>query len=292
MRIRAAVGNAALLLGAVAFALALLEGALRIWLPGPVVYRYPQERYDFDPEIGFVLRPNQRAFTHDKTVRVNSRGCRDAEYPSTPPEGVRRVLALGDSQTFGVGVAEVDQHAELARVSREPARIAAAAVLVDRGELSCAAPDHVPDVAVGVYDHEHVDVVVRHVDRRLEKLLAERGARGADINGERHDARFELGAAGSRDASPARGQLTNEALAVDAGRLLAERADVELGERLDRSLNTGSAGRACATAAADRPGHVAVDQRAAPLACVLQAPPTRCADDHDIGAVVLSSGLR
>ncbi len=87
------------------FGLLLFEFALRVVLPTPIHFRYPQESYDFDPEVAHVLRPGQRAFTHDQEVVTNSRGLRDRELPERPEPGVLRVLALGDSQTFGNGLA-------------------------------------------------------------------------------------------------------------------------------------------------------------------------------------------
>lgn len=87
------------------FGLLLLELALRVVLPAPIHFRYPQESYDFDPEVAHVLRPGQHAFTHDQEVVTNSHGLRDRELPERPEPGVLRVLALGDSQTFGNGLA-------------------------------------------------------------------------------------------------------------------------------------------------------------------------------------------
>jgi len=85
-----------------------LELALRLVLAPPIVWKYPQEQYDFDPEIGHWMRPNQRAFTHDKPVATNSAGIRDAEYAEESASDVYRILALGDSQTFGNGLDLID----------------------------------------------------------------------------------------------------------------------------------------------------------------------------------------
>ena len=52
-----------------------------------------------------MLRPGQTAFTHDHPVRINSLGLRDREITLEPGPGASRVLALGDSQTFGAGLA-------------------------------------------------------------------------------------------------------------------------------------------------------------------------------------------
>lgn len=90
------------------FTAVVIDVALRFIYPPPIVWTYPQEYYEFDPEISHVLRPNQSAYTHDKPVWVNSMGLRDREYGPKAASGVRRVLAIGDSQTFGNGVANED----------------------------------------------------------------------------------------------------------------------------------------------------------------------------------------
>lgn len=102
------LANAALMTMSLLLTAVLLDVALRFIYPAPIAWTYPQEYYEFDPEISHVLRPNQQAYTHDKPVSVNSLGLRDREYDPKPARGVRRVLAIGDSQTFGNGVAEAD----------------------------------------------------------------------------------------------------------------------------------------------------------------------------------------
>lgn len=96
--------NLLLVLGSLIFTALLAEIVLRLLLPSPIVWKYPQERYLHDPEIGHRLKPNQQAFTHDKAVSINSQGIRDTEYSSKPANHVIRILALGDSQTFGNGL--------------------------------------------------------------------------------------------------------------------------------------------------------------------------------------------
>jgi hypothetical protein len=52
----------------------------------------------FSPTLGWTLRPNLRA----DDITSNSRGLRGArEYAREPPSGMRRVLCVGDSFTFG-----------------------------------------------------------------------------------------------------------------------------------------------------------------------------------------------
>lgn len=102
------LANAALAGMSLLFTAVLLDVALRFIYPPPVVWNYPQEYYEYDAEIAHVLRPNQHGYTHDKPISVNSHGLRDREYAAKPESGVRRVLAIGDSQTFGNGVALED----------------------------------------------------------------------------------------------------------------------------------------------------------------------------------------
>ncbi len=96
------------------FAISLLVAALiaeiviRAVIAPSVAWKYPQETYLHDPEIGHRLVPGQKSFTHDKKVTINSAGIRDAEYPRQAGPGVYRILALGDSQTFGNGLALED----------------------------------------------------------------------------------------------------------------------------------------------------------------------------------------
>jgi lysophospholipase L1-like esterase len=99
-----------LLLLAVSLGVPLLIGeiALRVRLGPPIHWIFPQETYQADPESGYRLVPGQASHTHDQPVFVNSLGLRAAEVPRSVPEGTERILALGDSQTFGVGLPLAD----------------------------------------------------------------------------------------------------------------------------------------------------------------------------------------
>ena len=72
-------------------------------------------RCSFNPEIIFELNPNTKTvFTgqHVKipptTIKISSQGIRDYEYSVNKPEGVYRIIILGDSIAFGMGV-ELEQ---------------------------------------------------------------------------------------------------------------------------------------------------------------------------------------
>lgn len=58
-----------------------------------------------DPRLGHRHAPNTRASLMGADVAINSRGLRDREYPYEKPASTYRILMLGDSITFGWGVA-------------------------------------------------------------------------------------------------------------------------------------------------------------------------------------------
>lgn len=97
-----------LLAASSALALVVAELVLRAIVGPPVHWRHPQELYVPDAELGFQLAPRQEAFTHDQPVHTNALGLRGEEVAPVPHPGVRRILALGDSQTFGNGLAHGD----------------------------------------------------------------------------------------------------------------------------------------------------------------------------------------
>jgi len=84
---------------------------VRAFWPQPAFYASPG-LYVVDPKVGHRMKPGLRGvlgnFAEFTTqVRVNQLGIRGPEIgPSRP--GVRRVLVLGDSFTFGMGVEEQD----------------------------------------------------------------------------------------------------------------------------------------------------------------------------------------
>lgn len=54
--------------------------------------------------MGHALEPNQRAFTMAEPVEVNRFGIRETEVAPGRAQPSLRILAMGDSQTFGVGL--------------------------------------------------------------------------------------------------------------------------------------------------------------------------------------------
>ncbi|HQR66939.1 MAG TPA: SGNH/GDSL hydrolase family protein [Thermoanaerobaculia bacterium] len=94
-----------------AAALALGELLLRLLRPRllAVPASRAEEFFAFDPGLGWTNRPNGHGrmtflpdFDHE--IRINGRGLRDREFAAVPPAGTRRVLCLGDSFTWGMGV--------------------------------------------------------------------------------------------------------------------------------------------------------------------------------------------
>jgi len=61
-----------------------------------------------DPSPAYRLRPGVVTSVRGIDVRVNQLGLRGPEVSAVPAPGVHRVLALGDSATFGEGLAEAD----------------------------------------------------------------------------------------------------------------------------------------------------------------------------------------
>lgn len=100
---RILVGSLCVVLGGL-LGLLVVEVLLRVAYPGH--FSALMEH----PELGQVVRPNHGGWktygVHERVVHIqtNSMGLRSAEIPATRVPGVRRVLALGDSFTFGDAV--------------------------------------------------------------------------------------------------------------------------------------------------------------------------------------------
>jgi lysophospholipase L1-like esterase len=97
----------ALLLG-VTVSIIALEGLCRVFKP---VYLGPPDYFSnffiADAELGHKMAPNFKGLyqqDYELTYTTNSFGLRDREFAPDPPPGVVRILAVGDSWTFGLGV--------------------------------------------------------------------------------------------------------------------------------------------------------------------------------------------
>lgn len=84
---------------------AIMELALRQIYAPPPVWREPQIRHLRSPLLGWVLPPGHAgSFSIDAPVRTNALGLRDDEIPEKKPPHETRILGLGDSFTFALGV--------------------------------------------------------------------------------------------------------------------------------------------------------------------------------------------
>jgi lysophospholipase L1-like esterase len=123
---------------------ALAEVAVRAFWPQPAFYASPGLFVD-DPKVGHRMRPGLRGevgnwaefTTH---VRINQLGIRGPEIGPRRP-GVRRVLVLGDSFTFGTGVEE--EEAFPARLAAELSRGGIPAEGINAGMGAYGVPDEV-----------------------------------------------------------------------------------------------------------------------------------------------------
>ncbi|MEZ4330525.1 MAG: GDSL-type esterase/lipase family protein [Myxococcota bacterium] len=82
----------------------MLEGMLRLIYDVPPRWIEPQTVHLLDPRLGWILPANDHSFTIDAPVDTNSHGLRDDEMPMAKPASETRILSLGDSFTFALGV--------------------------------------------------------------------------------------------------------------------------------------------------------------------------------------------
>lgn len=99
------LSNGLLLLITLFCLLIAAEGVTRLIMPNMVKVRLMHKP---DEKLGYRLVPNYE-MTHQTSefstpIRINSEGLRDHEYPAEKDPNVFRILVLGDSFTFGVGV--------------------------------------------------------------------------------------------------------------------------------------------------------------------------------------------
>jgi len=99
------IRSAALLLLYTLVCLIVAEAVLR----QTEVLEYPPAMSKGHPTRGYTLRPNfSGETTYGVPVRINALGFRSPEVTVPKPAGMRRAVILGDSVTFGAGVAEED----------------------------------------------------------------------------------------------------------------------------------------------------------------------------------------
>jgi hypothetical protein len=106
---RALLRRAGLVAAGVLAALLLAEGILWAWDP-PISRPRIGSYAVYSREYGWLNRPGTQGWQVDVGyhIRINRYGHRGGEHPEKKPAGVFRILGLGDSFTFGWGVAEED----------------------------------------------------------------------------------------------------------------------------------------------------------------------------------------
>jgi hypothetical protein len=90
----------------VALPLALGECVVRMQRPGFPGYRLPQIEHRPVEGYGFGIVPDQQGFTISEPATINSLGFRGPDLDEAAAALGPRVLALGDSFTFGFGVSD------------------------------------------------------------------------------------------------------------------------------------------------------------------------------------------
>lgn len=136
------------------FAFGLCEVFARIKFPRPSdVARQPRIVYRFDPEIGYVLSPNQQGWFDEGWMTVNSLGFRGREVETPKPAGRFRIVVIGDSVASGLGVSDDETFASQMERVLTPR--------FSRGNLD------VVNLAVGGYNTRQEVTLLR---RNLEKL--------------------------------------------------------------------------------------------------------------------------
>jgi hypothetical protein len=108
------------ILFAVVLVAVLLEVALRVAYYRSLDFSMEMWKYAVqlkrevpNPNLRFIHKANSHAFLMGQDVAINSQGLRDYEYPLQKPPDVYRILLLGDSTTFGWGVALSDTTAKI-----------------------------------------------------------------------------------------------------------------------------------------------------------------------------------
>jgi hypothetical protein len=142
----------------------LAEGLARVMLAAPPdPYRTPQLQFVPDRQAGFVHRPNQAGFLDDGWATINALGTRGPLPVSPKPARTMRILALGDSMTFGWGVGDEETYcaflaARLRQLRPHQASevvnggVAAYDLTHETGRLRQLAPVLAPDIVlVGLY---------------------------------------------------------------------------------------------------------------------------------------------
>lgn len=106
MRFCAAKATLGLSVVALSGSLLVGEAILRPFVTLPLPRVQPEVRYVAHPTRHFTLMPSQQAFTYGAPARIDERGFRTNGRSPYPDSSSLKVIALGDSFTFGLGVSD------------------------------------------------------------------------------------------------------------------------------------------------------------------------------------------
>ena len=99
------LANSLLLISVFLFIFLVAEVITRVVMPNFVMFRMMHQP---DDKLGYRLVPKfemiHKTSDYNVYVKINSAGLRDKEFPSYKDPDIYRILALGDSFTFGIGV--------------------------------------------------------------------------------------------------------------------------------------------------------------------------------------------
>lgn len=117
------------------------------------MFKYSRElKRDAPPEAREMHHwhiPGSFAVLQNAPVTINSKGLRDAEYDYPRKAGVKRILALGDSITFGWGVKVEDTYAKVLERA-----LNAGAASPKYEVLNCGVGNYTASRILGLYEHE------------------------------------------------------------------------------------------------------------------------------------------
>ena len=113
--------NMGLVIVSLLLAFLVMEIVIAFALPQPVIHASAPDIFfvRYDRELGWVNREGASGpykpdpDIPETMVHINNQGVRGRYFPVKKPEGVKRVLILGDSNTFGYGVEEDDRFSDL-----------------------------------------------------------------------------------------------------------------------------------------------------------------------------------
>jgi lysophospholipase L1-like esterase len=120
--------NGGLILFAVVLTCAVLELVLALFLPQSAVFTSSEQAFfiKFDPTLGWINRAGVSGVYRPAPgipptfVRINNQGYRGEEMPLQKPAGKRRILVIGDSNTFGYGVEESSRFTDIMAARLSP----------------------------------------------------------------------------------------------------------------------------------------------------------------------------